>query len=543
MAKLKYMTSKQVKEKLNTLRGARGTWTNQWQDIADFIVPRKNNVTSTKADGEKRNFQVLDNTAMNSNELLAGALHGLLTNPYGMWFEYTTGDLALDDSDNVRIWLQDAARRTHHVINNSNFQTEVHELYIDMPSFGTGCMLMEEDKQEIIRFSTKFIAEYFIEENHLGKVDRIYREWKWSADKIVAEYGIENCPKEVVDAFKAGAATTFMLVHSVYPASIMDETAKEDIILSQHTLVDLDKDLRKGTFSSFPYVAPRWSKASGETYGRSPGMTALPEIKILNKMSETMLIGAQKVVDPPVQLPDDGFILPLITRPGGINFYRAGSNDIIKPIFNDTRIDFGEAALESRRKRVRDAYYVDQLQLQQQGPMMTATEVMQRTEEKMRLLGPMLGRMQSEFLRPMIDRVFDIMLKRNMFLPIPTELNGKKIDVRYSSFIARAQRSNEAQGVSRFLQAIAPFISLDPSVADNLDGDSAIGIFSAMFGTPAEIVRPKRAVQAIRTQKAQAAQQAQQAAQMQQGVETAAKVTKTAADIGGLSGGGGQATG
>ena len=162
-------------------------------------------------------------------------------------------------------------------------------------------------------------------------------------------------------------------------------------------------------------------------------MSALPEVKTINVMTETMIMGAQKVIDPPVQLPDDGFILPIEVVPGGINYYRSGTSDRIEPLFNDTRIDFGFQALEDRRKRIREAYYVDQLQLQQ-GPQMTATEVLQRTEEKMRLLGPMLGRQQAELLRPLIDRVFEIMLRRGKIdaKEFPAVIKGKKITAVFS---------------------------------------------------------------------------------------------------------------
>ena len=150
---------------------------NHWQEVADYVLPRKNTITTTRAEGEKRTWQLLDNTGMNSNELLAGSLHGMLTNPDLPWFEYTSGDLALDADDEVKAWLQQAARVTHNVLNNSNFQTEVHELYLDLPSIGTACMFIEEDEKFVVRFSTKFIVDYYIEENHLGIVGEIQELW------------------------------------------------------------------------------------------------------------------------------------------------------------------------------------------------------------------------------------------------------------------------------------------------------------------------------------------------------------------------------
>lgn len=528
-------TYKQVEEKIKKLKSQRSTWENHWQEIADHVLPRKNTITTTKTEGEKRTWQLLDNTGVNCNELLAGALHGLLTNPDLPWFEYTTGDMALDAEDEVREYLQIAARVTHNVLNNSNFQTEVHELYLDLPSIGTACMLIEEDDKQVVRFSTKFIVDYFIEENHFGLVDAVYREWKWSAAKIVATFGEEKLPKKVKEAFAKGIDDKFCVVHAVYPKYYVDSKVKNLMDYHSQYFVE-EEEVSTGSYKECPYVVPRWSKAAGEIYGRSPGMTALPELKVLNKMNETMLIGAQKLIDPPVQMPDDGFVLPLITRPGGINYYRAGSQDRVEKLFDDTRIDFGYQAMEDRRKRVRDAFYVDQLKLQQGGGTMTATEVLQRTEESMRLLSPMLGRMQSEFLRPLIDRVFRIISDKGL-LPIPPEaLQGRSIDVRYSSLIAKSQRVNEAQSILRVIQAAAPFLQLDPAVADNFNGDAVVRLLSGVYGAPTEMLYPAKQVQATRDNRAKQQQAMAQAQQEQLQVDNSLTLAKTAKEAQGISG-------
>ena len=527
----KRLSIKQLKERLGKLKGARGTWDSHWQELADHILPRKNTVLDKKSEGQKRTWQLLDNVGMHSNELLAGALHGLLTNPNAQWFELTTGNLELDQDDQVRKWLQKTTREIHNVYNNSNFQTEIHELYMDLCCFGTSAMLLEEDKKNVIRFSTKFIADYWIAENHMGFVDEIHHEWKWSAAQIIDEFGIDNVGKKVREAFEKGKDEKFCCVHVVYPKYQIEEYHGAMPYISQYYLPDGDIDLDVGEFQSFPYVVPRWTKAAGETYGRSPGMNALPEIKVLNKMNETQLIGAQKMVDPPIQMPDDGFIMPIITRPGGINYYRPGTQDTIKPLFTSTNIEWGEGVMAERRKRVRDSYFVDQLQLQQGGPMMTATEVLQRTEEQMRLLGPMLGRQQSELLGPMIQRTYQIMWTKQMISEPPAILKDKAIDVRYSSLIAKSQRINDAQGVQRALQSVAPFIQLDPSVADNFNGDAAARIMSITFGMPQELLNDAKVVAEKRKQRAEAQQAAIDAQKEQMDIQNNKTAVETMAKM------------
>jgi hypothetical protein len=534
------LTPKAVIKRLQKCKGERGTWETHWQEVADHFLPRKNTILDKKTEGQKRTWQLLDNTGMHAAEMLAGALHGMLTNGDTYWMEYTTGNPALDQQDNIRKFLQKIQRDTHNVLNNSNFQTEVHELYLDEVNFGVSCMYIDEDPRTIVRFSTKFIADYHIRENNRGFVDEVYREWKWNAHQLSEEFGLDNLPEKVKKCHAEAKDDMFTVIHAVYPKTLIDPKFSGQMkYTSQYVLKDTDSEISVGEFQEFPYVTPRWTKAAGEVYGRSPSMTALPEMKVLNKMNETMLIGAQKVVDPPLQLPDDGFIMPIITRPGGLNYRRSSNpDDFIRPIFNDTRIDFGYQAMADIRSRVRDAFYVDQLKLAQDAKYMTATEVLQRTEESMRLLGPMLSRMQVEFLTPLIDRVFRIMLDRGIIRKdeIPVELQGKKLDVRYSSLIAKTQRVNEGQSILRVIQAAAPFFQLDPSVALNFNGHAAVRLLTNTYGAPQEILRDVAEVNQII--QAQQQMQAQQMQMQQQSVDAsnALELTRAAKEAQGLNG-------
>lgn len=501
-------SAKEIKQRYDHLKGQRGVWETHWQDLADFIQPRKNNINRTTTDGEKKNILLLDNSGVQSNELLAGALHGLLTSPNAQWFELTTGSDELDQDDSIRLFLQNSAKKMHTVLNESNFQTEVHELYLDLCCFGTAPMAIEEDDDTIIRFGAKNIGEFCVDENNKGIIDEVYREFEWTARKIVEEFGVENVNKKVMDMFKKNSEEKLKIIHAVYPQTRVDGKQRGRFKYQSQYILHCDEhELESKGFMELPFVVPRWSKTTDEVYGRSPGMVALPEIRTLNKMTYVTLVGAQKVIDPPLQAPDDGFIIPMVTHPGGLNYYRSGSQDRIEPIMSDARIDFGYQAMTDRRTRVRESFYVDQLQLSQ-GPQMTATEVNARTEEKMRLLGPMLGRMQSEFLKPLIDRCFAIMLRRRMFPDIPQALSGQKLTVRYSSMIARAQRFAEAQNITRTIQTISPFVQMDQTVMDNFNGDAAVRNIAGIYALPQELIRSDKEVKGIRDARAKAQQEA-----------------------------------
>jgi len=252
-------------------------------------------------------------------------------------------------------------------------------------------------------------------------------------------------------------------------------------------------------------------------------------------MGETTIRSAQKVIDPPMQAPDDGFVFPLITRPGGLNFYRAGSQDRIEPIFNNQRIDYGIEMTEATRAKIREAFFVDQLKLRD-GPQMTATEVMERSEQAMRFLGPMLGRQEVEFLQPMVTRLFDLLERKEKLPAVPESIKahiqetGRAIRVRFSSVMAMSQRQSEVQNINRTMQTIAPFASANPQVLDNLDGDKAVRYIAKLFNFPQELIMDTEGRDQMREQRAQQQQQQQQAEQEAQQADSASKImnaTKT----------------
>ena len=157
------------------------------------------------------------------------------------------------------------------------------------------------------------------------------------------------------------------IVHAVMPR---DEENRDDYKLDAENkpyascYIDPEEKvlLSESGFDEFPYMVPRWKKSSYEIgYGRSPTMTALPDIKMLNKMSEVTIRAAQKQIDPPLMLPDDGFMLPIRTVPGGLNFYRAGTRDRIEPLQIGANNPLGLQTEEQRRQAIRSAFYVDQL--------------------------------------------------------------------------------------------------------------------------------------------------------------------------------------
>jgi hypothetical protein len=378
-------------------------------------------------------------------------------------------------------------------------------------------MFIEDDEEDVVRFSTRHIGEVYISENNKGKVDTVFRKFKLTARACIQQFGEKNVSKTTRGTAMKDPYEEVTILHVVYPRENYDPRKKDNKNMpfaSCYIEPDNKHEISQSGFNEFPYVVPRYLKASFEIYGRSPAMTALPDVKMLNEMSKTTIKAAQKQVDPPLLVPDDGFILPVRTVPGGLNFYRAGTRDRIEPLNIGANNPLGLNMEEQRRGAIRDAFYVNQLMMQS-GPQMTATEVVQRNEEKMRLLGPVLGRLQSELLRPLIDRTFAILLRKKLFKPAPDFLSGQDIQIEYVSPLAKAQRSSELQSIMRAIEIFGSLANVAP-VFDHINIDNLVMHLADIVGVPAKVLNSKAEVNAIRQNKQQQQDQAMQMQQMQQ---------------------------
>ena len=516
-----------IRKRLDKLEADRGTWESHWQEILDYVMPRKAEITFLRSRGEKRTEVLFDSTAITANNLLAASLQGTLTSPSLPWFSLKLRD---DDANKVRdiqIWLEDTARRMYAVFNESNFNTEVHEMYLDLCSVGTSAIFVEEANEGFLQgglhFNTLHIAEYFIQENSTGRVDTLYRKYKMTARQAVQEFGEDNVGTKIKEAIKAKPDTQFNFIHAVEPTPDYERSVgmKSKTKLPFHSCHVCFEDkmvVRTGGYNEFPYLVPRWSKATGEIFGRSPSYNALPDIKTLNKAVEIGLKAWAKAIDPPLLVTDDGVIGRVRMTPAGITVVR--SDTAIKPLQIGSNWQITDLKENQLRTAIRQAYYSDQLQLQE-GPQMTATEVQVRYELMQRLLGPTLGRFQTEFLNPLIERVFGIMMRADALMPRPEAMSGMNMDIEYVGPLARSQRMEEAIAVERLYQLAMQVVQVDPTVMDVINHEQAIRMRATLLGVPKTVLRGEDEVAEIREQRAAAQQQAQEQAMAQQQADTA----------------------
>ena len=514
--------------RFDRLVGTRATWETHWQEVADYMLPRKADITKRRARGDKRMERIFDSSPLQALELLASSLHGMLTNPSTPWFTLRFKQLESLNDDEAKLWLEEATEVMYTAFNRSNFQQEIFELYHDLITFGTAAMFVEEDEEDLIKFSTRHIDEVYVAENEKGKIDTIFRKFHMTSRSLVQKFG-NNVSQDIQTSVKKNPYEEIQIIHAVYPRNEFNPKKKDKANMPFESVYFEYKngnELSVSGFKEFPFVVPRYLKASHEVYGRSPAMTALPDVKMLNEMSKVTIKAAQKQVDPPLLVPDDGFLLPVRTVPGGLNFYRSGTRDRIEPLNIGANNPLGLNMEEQRRDAIRAVFYVNQLQLQQ-GPQMTATEVIQRNEEKMRLLGPVLGRLQSELLKPLIDRVFNILLRNNQFAQPPESLSGVEIDIEYVSPLAKAQKSTELQSIMRGIEILGSLANVAP-VFDYVNFDNLVKHVADIVGMPQKLLKSQSEVTAIRDQQQQQQQEQMQMQQAQQAAQMAGAVAPLA---------------
>lgn len=535
------MADDRAKDAIKTwdrLDGDRGTIKSHWQDVARYMHPNRADYTGQQTPGGKRMQYVYDGTPIWALQTFAAGLHSLLTSPHLQWFALRCEDERIDRMDAPRAWLDQVSAIMYAIFNGPrhNFASQSNELYLDLGSIGSGVMAVLEGRKTNVLFSTRTMGECVIAENDEDRVDTLLRRWPWTAKQAWDKWG-PAAGEKVAKAYADGKQDqSFEFIHSVRPRMKRDPQRADNrnkLFESLYCSVSDQIIIGESGFDEFPYLAPRYAKTAGELYGRGPGMMALPDVKMLNEMVRTLLKAAQKVVDPPLQAPDNSFIVPIKTVPGSLNFYRAGTRpqDRIQPIETGGNIPVGMELVEATRQQILRTFYVDIFRLptdlgdpSSDGKGSTATYWMQRREKEMMALSPMLARLNSEFLDPLIDRVFKILWRQSEgrgfgpgspLPPPPEELSGVKLRIEYVSPIAVAQKASQLDSVNRLIDQAIILRQLDPEGPLTLDLDAVQRLTSRDLNAPAEVLKTPARMQQEAEQRAEAEQALQDHAKLE----------------------------
>lgn len=514
-------------------------WRAMWQEIAEYIHPRRSQFMSMPTPGQKQTAKIFDSTALDANERLAATLNGTLTNRATPWFSLTIRDEELAQDFEVMEWLEDCDRRMYRAYNQSNFDQETHELYLDEPALGTAGIFVDEYKPESpqfegLCFTSLPLTHFAIDEDQYGRVNTIYRTFFMSAASAVAKWG-EKAGEKVYKAFTEGKLSQiFEFCHAIRPRAYgVDSnpamgTPKTNLPFESiyASVEDGYQIIQEGGYHEFPCMVPRWSKTTGEKYGRGVGHVALADVKTLNKLKEITLKTAAKNLNMPTKSREDVVIGGVKDVPGGNTVLRDidGLQPLYPPGSLQDSLGANRLTEEPLKESIRKYFFAD-LTNMPQGPMMTAYEFQKRMEMVHRTLGPTMGRQETEFLNPLNERVFGIMYRRGAFSPPPAVLleRGADIDVRYQGALAKSQRLSEVEGMERLTGYVVQASQLDPSVLDNINFDETVRLGGDVLGVPVKVFRSPEEVAQIRKQRAQTNAAQQQKADLAQVAESAGK--------------------
>jgi len=466
--------------RLALARAERSTWEPHWQECYDFALPNGKPFNNTPVAGDRRVDRVYDGTAPDGVEQLAAALLAQLTPPGSDWFGFVPGTEPSSD-DGFSKDLERAAARAREQFDRSNFVVEIHQAFLDLVTAGTACLLVEEaapGESSALRFTAVPLAELVLEEGTSGRLDTTWRVTETTVASLRARFPDATPPDEMIRAERDDAERTFPLIEAALPDDAgwrwiaLTDAGAEPTIISE------------GRFAQSPFINFRWLKAPGETYGRSPVMKALPDIKTANKVVELVLKNASIAVTGIWQAEDDGVLNPANIRlvPGTIIPKAAGSSGLT-PLAAPGRFDVSNLVLDDLRARIRHALLADRL-----APVtdtrMTATEVLERSAETARILGATFGRLQAELIRPLIARAVSILRRRGEIPDI--RLDGRSAGLRIRSPLARAQGGRDVEATLLWLESLK---DLGPEALAVVDVTRTARRLAEAYGVPPDSLR------------------------------------------------------
>lgn len=538
-------STQRLLERWRKSRQLRGQWMPHWEALARLMLTRRMGFVTLTTEGERRTEEIYDATAMRSARSLANAVGQLLRPEGEKWFFIRAEDDRLNQLDEVQVWLRTAENRHRAAILNpkARFKQATGEADLDLVVFGTAVVFSGLSRRSRrLQFNSVHLRDVDIDLNDEGQPDTIFRVRRFTLRQLDQRFRRENLSDDLKRRLQ-GTKNEANLDEKVEFLRVIQPRVNGRVgaVLTQNLPftddwieVDTEHKVKSGGFREFPVVIPRWDTSSEEKYGRSPGMIALADAETLNAMTETILVSGQKAADPPVFAPNDSSFDAINAYSGGISYYDVDTavqlrgnpffslkNDYNLPITRDMQFDV--------RQQVEAAFFKNVFNLPVRGPEMTATEVVARKEEFIREIGAVFGRLESDYLAPLVERSFLLLLRTGFFDPIPEVLRLRNVNFEYTSPIKKIRELAEVAAARLWVQELMEFRDIKPDVFDLVNVDE-LGRFSARaLDLPPEIVTDREEVKTIRADRAEQVREAQErekAAQEAAIVATGGKAVK-----------------
>jgi|TARA_R100000093_G_C1944203_1_gene73511 hypothetical protein len=518
----------------------KGSFLPHWEDLARIMLPRRAGFTQAVIPGESRTEEIFDGTPMQSARSLGHHMGFWLRPESSEWYFIKADDDFLNGVESVDIWLDNAKQTLDQALTNpkARFRQSTGEMDLDLVVFGTGIMFIGEGKNlNHLIFQSLHLKDSVLVYDEDGNIEGVIHTRKWTVRQAINRWG-RKMSQNVQDLHKKGKLDEKVdIAHAVMPRKdkkFDNPRLGINMPVADFWIESEEKSiLEEGGFHEFPFVAPRWDTTSGEDYGRSPGMIALPDSATLQAMGETILVSGQRAADPPLLAPNDGAINEMNTFPGAISYYdvdiarELGGNPVF-PLQSGVNLPITRDMQTDSRDQVMRAFFRNVLNLPIDGPQMTATEVMQRKEEFIREIGPVFGRFETDYTAPMIQRSFNIMLRAGAFGEIPPELQGANIRFEFESPVNKVKQQIKASAAKLWVAEQLQLAQVMPEALDHINVDGLAHVTHEAGGVPNEVRNPKELIEAKRKQRQKSIEQAQQMDRLERGANVAETFANTA---------------
>jgi hypothetical protein len=512
------MDGLEIKKRFDYLVSQRKTVEDIWDVINKLVVPFRGDffrdINSEHAVTWRDNREVFDSTAIDAAHILASSIHGSLTSPAIRWFELGYRDLALNEEKDAMSWLEQAAEKCFNALQDSNFNLEANETYLDLVSYGTSMIVEEVEEKngkfQKLNFQSVPVEEMWFEQDHMGQAHRTYRRYQWTPVQMLTKFGKDGIPEDIFNQAQTpqGMDKRYAVIMCIFPRPDKADANTSATLAPKERPFGMKYVLHKdaselgeeGGYYEQPAFIPRWRKTSKSMWGHGPAMIALPDILTINSLVELILKATEKVVDPPTKVTERGLLSDLDLEPAGMTVVR--SMDSMEPYESGARFDVSQLQREQLKQAIRSIFFVDQLELKE-SPAMTATEVQTRYELMQRLLGPTLGRLQSDYLDPLVQRTFNILYRAGQLGEPPQVVfdSSGELDIIYTGPLVRAQRADIAQGVTRWVATLAELSEIRNDVLDIPDWDAIARELGSLEGVPAKLMNSKTEIKKARKER------------------------------------------
>lgn len=513
----------------------RATFATHWEEVSELIDPVSRNTFqygNYNFPGQKKTDRQVDANGMMALRRFSAIMDSLLTPRNQTWHGLQASDLGLRDQRIVKLWFEQATRVIFNMRYQSiaNFASQNVMQFRQLGAYGTGGMFVDQAVDPItnepirsFRYKQVPLGELFLRENHQGLIDGFIRWYRMTAMQAWQKFGhTGRFPEGLRGALTSGSMMTFDFLHCVLPRSDYDATKilapQGKPYASYHVAMVGPTLLGEGGYYSFPLAASRYTQTAGEVYGRSPAMDVLPALKTLNSEKRTFLKQGHRAGDPVIFTADDGIIDSASLRPGSMN--PGGVTADGKPLFATLPvgdINITKEMMDDERSLIMDSFLVSLFQILTETPTMTATEVIERVNEKGILIAPEVGRQDSEYIGPLNVRELDLAARMGVLPPPPPVLVEafrewpRGFESVSTNPLSRAARAQEAAGFMRTLEVANQVAQNtgDPSVYDHFDFDEAMPGIAEINGSPMRWMSSEQKLQAKRAERAKQLQQQQ----------------------------------